>query len=117
VDQDLTPAKGRTCLCDSFSFNACKLLSNCFIKKLLSDASSDAYIGLILVQYFAWYGPGHTGHAGTPERGCNTGLLPPCPLKGGATGAQVHLHIIIISNFMIYQDQLETNLLRLFAHT
>ena len=40
-----------------------------------------------------------------------------CPLKGGATGAQVSLHTSIISNFMIYQDQLEAHLLQLFAHT
>jgi len=37
-----------------------------------------------------------------------------CPLKGGA---QVPLHNSIISNFMIYQDRLETNLLQLFAPT
>jgi len=44
-------------LCDSFLHNAGKLLSNCFVKKLLSDA----YIGLAWsYQYFAWYGPGHT---------------------------------------------------------
>jgi len=53
----------------------------------------------------------------TPEWGCITGALPPCLLKGGATGAQVPLHISIIGNFMIYQDQFETNLLQLFAHT
>jgi len=57
-------------------------------------------------------------HAGTPERGCITGTLPPYPLKGGATGAQVpFIHTSIVSNFTIYQDQFETNLLQLFAHT
>jgi len=45
------------------------------------------------------------------------GALSLCPLKGGATGAQVHLHTNIISNFMIYQDQFEANFLQLFAHT
>jgi len=54
---------------------------------------------------------------GTPERGCMTGALSPFPLKRGPTGAQVPLHNSIISNFMIYQDRLETNLLQLFAHT
>jgi len=49
--------------------------------------------------------------------GCITGALPPCLLIGGATGAQVPLHTSIISNFMIYQDQFEANLLQLFAHT
>jgi len=45
-------------LCDYFS--ACKLLSNCFVKKTLSDA----YIGLAgPYQYFGWYGPGHTASA------------------------------------------------------
>jgi len=39
------------------------------------------------------------------------------PDQGGATGAQVPLHTSIISNFMIYQHQLEKNLLQLFAHT
>jgi len=29
----------------------------------------------------------------------------------------VPLHTSIISNFMIYQDQFETNLWQLFAHT
>jgi len=33
-------------------------------------------------------------------------------LKGGATGAQVPLQNSIISNFTIYQDRLETNLLQ-----
>ena len=46
-------------VCDSFSLNACELLSNCFVKKILSDV----YIGLAgPYQYFSWYGPGHTGH-------------------------------------------------------
>jgi len=49
--------------------------------------------------------------------GCITGALPPCPLKGEATGAQVPLHISIIGNFMIYQDQFEKKLLQLVAHT
>jgi len=39
-----------------------------------------------------------------------TGELPPLPFERGATGAQVPLHKSIISNFMIYQDRLETNL-------
>jgi len=41
----------------------------------------------------------------------------PLPFERGVTGEQVPLHNDIISNFMIYQDQLETNLLQLFAHT
>jgi len=36
---------------------------------------------------------------------------------GGATGAQVPLRSSIITGFLIYQDQFETNLLQLFAHT
>jgi len=48
-------------LCDSFSLNACKLLS-----KLLSDA----YSGLARpYQYFGWYGPGHTGHTASAAHG------------------------------------------------
>jgi len=31
-------------LCESFSLTACDLLSNCFVKKILSDAC--AYLGL-----------------------------------------------------------------------
>jgi len=54
---------------------------------------------------------------GTPERGCMTVALPPCPLKGGETGTQVPLHNSIIRNFMIYQNRLATNSLQLFAHT
>jgi len=54
---------------------------------------------------------------GTPERGCITAALPPRPFESGGTGAQVPLHTNIISNFMIYQDHFETNLLQLFAHT
>ena len=46
------------------------------------------------------------------------GALLTCLLKGGeATRAKVPLHKSIISNFMIYQDRLETNLLQLSAHT
>ena len=45
------------------------------------------------------------------------GGIAPCSLKGGATGAQVPLHNSIISNFMIYQDRIKTNLLQLFADT
>jgi len=41
----------------------------------------------------------------------------PLPFERGGTGAQVPLHISIVSNFMIYQDQFETNLLLLFVHT
>jgi len=44
------------------------------------------------------------------------GTAPPAFCKGD-NGAQVPLHNSIISNFMIYQDQLETNLLQLFVHT
>jgi len=56
--------------------------------------------------------------ARTPERGCITGALPPLTFERGDNGAQVTLHknIIPVSNFMIYQDRLETNLLQLFAH-
>jgi len=50
--------------------------------------------------------------------GSMTGHCLPAFWKGGgATGAQVPLHNTIISNFMIYQYRLETNLLQLFAHT
>jgi len=41
----------------------------------------------------------------------------PCSFKSGATGAEVPFRNRIIANFMVYQDQLETNLLQLFAHT
>jgi len=34
-----------------------------------------------------------------------------------SNGAHVPLHNSIKSNFMIYQDRLETNLLQLFGHT
>jgi len=49
--------------------------------------------------------------------GVHDGVLPPCLLRGRVMGAQVPLRNSIISNFMIYQDRLETNLLQLFAHT
>jgi len=48
---------------------------------------------------------------------CMTGALPPLPFERGATRAQVPLCNSIISNFMIYEDRLERNLLQLFAHT
>jgi len=54
---------------------------------------------------------------GTPERGALRGHCTPCPLRGGAAGAQVPLRTSIISNFMICEDQFETSLLQLFAHT
>jgi len=47
---------------------------------------------------------GHWDTGTPPERGC-------------ITGAQMPLHTSIVSNFMIYQDQFETNLLQLFAPT
>jgi len=34
----------------------------------------------------------HFQREGTTEQGCMTGALPLCPLKGGATRAQVPLH-------------------------
>ena len=49
---------------------------------------------------------------GTPERGA----LSPCPVIKGATGAAVPFYENIVSNFMVYQDRIETNLLQLFAH-
>jgi len=55
--------------------------------------------------------------AGTLDRGVWRRHWPSCPLKGGATWAQVALHDNVISNFMIYQDRLETNSLQLFART
>jgi len=51
-------------------------------------------------------------NGGAKRRHC-----PPLPFEKGAMGAQVPFHTIIISNFMIYQYQLETNLLQLFVHT
>jgi len=41
----------------------------------------------------------------------------PLPFERGGNGGQVPLHDSIISNVMIYQDRLETNLLQLFAPT
>jgi len=41
----------------------------------------------------------------------------PLPFEKGATGAQVPLYHSIISNFMIYQNRLQTILLQLFAHS
>ena len=51
--------------------------------------------------------------AGSPERECMTRALPPCLLKGVATGAQMPLHSSIISTFMIYhyRDRIEANFL------
>ena len=60
---------------------------------------------------------GYDRFAGTPEWGCIMGHCPPALGKGRAMGAQVPLHTIIISNFMIYQDQFKANLFQLFAHT
>jgi len=48
--------------------------------------------------------------------GVPDGGTAPHPLKEGATGAQVPLHNRTISNFIFYQDRLETNLLQLLAH-
>ena len=35
--------------------------------------------------------------------------IPPCPCETGATGPEVPFHNSIISNFVVYQDRLETN--------
>jgi len=53
---------------------------------------------------------------GRRNRGALRGHGPP-PFERGETGTQVPLHTSIISNFMIYQDHLEANLLQLIAHT
>jgi len=53
---------------------------------------------------------------GTPERGCITRAMPPAFERG----QRIHCcpsHNDIMGNSMIYQDRLETNLLKLFAHT
>jgi len=54
--------------------------------------------------------------AGTPEQGALRGTAP-LIFERVARGAQVPLHANIISYFMIYQDQFDTNLLQLFTHT
>ena len=41
----------------------------------------------------------------------------PCPLKGVQRGHKCPSHNSTVSNSMIDQDRLETNLLQLFAHT
>jgi len=43
-------------------------------------------------------------------------VIAPCPLERGATWVEVPFHNNIIGNFMVYQDQFETNLLQLSAH-
>jgi len=57
--------------------------------------------------------------AGTPERGCITGALPPLTFERGGNGGTGALtcQYYKYSNFMIYQDQFEANLSQLFAHT
>jgi len=49
------------------------------------------------------------------ERGDDVGIAP-LPFHMGGTGAEVPFHESITGNFMVYQDQLETFLLQLFAH-
>jgi len=40
-----------------------------------------------------------------------------CDVTNGVYAHHWHLHNSLISNFMIYHDRLETNLLQLVAHT
>jgi len=40
----------------------------------------------------------------------------PCPLRKGSNGADLSFHNIIIGNFIVYQDRIETVLLKLCAH-
>jgi len=54
---------------------------------------------------------------GRQNGGALRGHCPPLPFERGATEAQAPLHNSIISNIMIYQDHLQTNLLQLFANT
>jgi len=42
--------------------------------------------------------------------------IAPCPLKMGATRADVLFHNRILDNFMVYRDRFEINLLQLFGH-
>jgi len=49
------------------------------------------------------------------ERGHDGGIAP-LPFHKGAMGAEVPFYKSTIGNFMVYQDQLETFLLQLFAH-
>jgi len=44
------------------------------------------------------------------------GAFPPLPIQKGETGAGAPFHNSIISNFMVYQDRLEIDLLQLFGH-
>jgi len=44
-----------------------------------------------------------------------TGVLP-LPFEKGATVAEVPFHNSITENFMVFQDQIEINLLQLFVH-
>jgi len=57
-------------------------LKQCFVAEdALCLFSASIVHGPIFPSYFS------AVHPGTPERGCNTGAFPPCPLKGGATRA------------------------------
>ena len=44
------------------------------------------------------------------------GASPTCPLNGGQRGRRCRFQNIIVSNFVAYQDRIDTNLLQLFAH-
>jgi len=58
-----------------------------------------------------------TGHFQGRRRAVEwRGHCPPDLSKGGATEAEVPFHNIIIGNFTVYHDRLQTNSLQLFAH-
>jgi len=49
-------------------------------------------------------------------KGLNDGGIAPCPFERGTTGAEAPFHNRITGDFLVFQNQLETNLLQLFAH-
>jgi len=60
---------------------------------------------LCLFNQSTWGG----GQTGTPERGCITGALPLLPSESGGNGGIGALYNSIVSNFMNYQDRVQTN--------
>ena len=59
----------------------------------------------------------HSVHPTVLPRVKWTNHMPTClPFGKGTDGADVHFHNSIIGNFVVYQNQIETDLLKLCAH-
>ena len=60
--------------------------------------------------------PSHPGHVYAESRGISSPAFPPLPFQKGGNEGKMPFHNIIKDIFMVYQYQIEKNLLQLYVH-